>query len=106
MVTALQGGQPDRLPVTTHHLMTSFLKNYMGGASNLEFFDRFGLDATQWVVPHRPDESAGEYYDPVQGTPGFLESRRVATDQWRVFEEEECEPGTAHQALPVRHAQG
>ena len=84
---ALERRQPDRLPVTTHHLMDSFLRHQLGGASTREFFDRFGLDAIHWVVAHRPDEAAGEYYEPLQGAPGFLEARRVATDQWRVFPE-------------------
>ena len=81
---ALERRQPDRLPVTTHHLMDSFLRHALGGASAGEFFDRFGLDAIRWVVAHRPDEAAGEYDDPLQTTPGFLEARRVSTDQWRV----------------------
>ena len=38
-------------------------------------------------MAHRPDEAAGEYYDPLQGTPGFLEARRVASDHWRVYPE-------------------
>ena len=84
---ALERRQPDRLPVTTHHLMDSFLRNALGGASTREFFDRFGLDAIHWVVAHRPDEAASEYYDPLQATPGFLEARRVSTDQWRVRSE-------------------
>jgi hypothetical protein len=81
---ALERRQPDRLPVTTHHLMDSFLRRYLGGASALEFFDRFGLDAIHWVVAHRPDEAAGEFFDPLQGVPGFLEARRISTDRWRV----------------------
>jgi hypothetical protein len=97
MVCALDGGQPDRLPVTTHHLMDSFLKRSLGGASSLEFFDRFGLDAISWVVEHRPDDQAGEYYDPLQGAPGFLEARRIVSDQWRVF----VEP-ISDQELPTR----
>ena len=60
----------------------------MNGASNLEFFDRFGLDAINWVVAHRPDEEAGEFYDPLQGPLGFLEARRISTSAWRVFWEE------------------
>ena len=84
---ALERRQPDRLPVTTHHLMDSFLRRYLGGASAREFFDRFGLDAIHWVVAHRPDEAAGEYYDPLQEAPGFLEARRVSTDHWRVYPE-------------------
>ena len=42
--TALEGGRPDRLPATTHHLMPYFLNRYLGGASEEEFFQRFGLD--------------------------------------------------------------
>jgi hypothetical protein len=66
---ALERCQPDRLLVTTHHLMDSFLRHYLGRASAHEFFDRFGLDAIHWVVAHRPDEAAGEYYDPLQERP-------------------------------------
>ena len=88
MLTALDGGIPDRLPVTTHHLMDHHLNTYMGGMSHQEFFDHFGLDPITWVAPHRPDPSQGEYFDPLQGDPGFLQSRRIATDQWRIYEEE------------------
>lgn len=84
---ALDRGQPDRLPVTTHHLMNSFLARFMQGASAREFFDRFSLDAIHWVTAHRPNDSAGEYYDPLQGPPGFLEARRICTDRWRVWAE-------------------
>jgi uroporphyrinogen decarboxylase len=79
---------PDRLPATTHHLMTYFRDHYMGGMSNQECFEHFGLDAITWVVPHRPDAGSGEYYDPLQGEPGFLESRRIARDDWRVVAED------------------
>ncbi|HVO71338.1 MAG TPA: hypothetical protein VMT24_14910, partial [Aggregatilineaceae bacterium] len=83
MLTALDRGVPDRLPVTTHHVMPYFLETYMNGISDQEFFEHFHLDPITWTVPHRPDPSRGEYYDPLQGEIGFLESRRVATDQWR-----------------------
>ena len=62
LVTALQRGAADRLPVTTHHLMPYFLDTYMGGMSNQACFDHFGLDPITWTVPHRPDASAGEYF--------------------------------------------
>jgi uroporphyrinogen decarboxylase len=88
LVTAFERGVPDRLPATTHHLMSYFLDKYMGGMSNQEFFEHFGLDAIQWVSLHRPDPNQGEYYDPLQGELGFLESRRIATDQWRIYPEE------------------
>jgi hypothetical protein len=64
--------------------MPYFLDKYMGGMSNQECFEHFGMDAILWIVPHRPDTSKEEYYDPLQGEIGFLESRRVSTDQWRV----------------------
>jgi hypothetical protein len=84
LLTAIKGQTPDRLPVTTHHLMPYFLDKYMGGISKQAFFDHFGLDAIHWTVPHRPDPAQGEYEDPLQGEIGFLESRRVSTDEWRV----------------------
>jgi len=88
LLAALERQVPDRLPATTHHVMPSFLDRYMQGISSLEFFERFGLDAITWTVPHRPDEQAGEYYDPQQEEIRFLESRRIATDNWRVESEE------------------
>ena len=87
-LTAIAGGMPDRLPVTTHHVMPYFLHKYMGGMSTQAFFDHFGLDPILWVVPHRHDPEAGEYPDPSQGEVSFLESRRVASDQWRMSSED------------------
>jgi len=83
MVAALSGTMPDRLPVSTHHVMPSFLKKYLGGASNREFFDRFGLDPVCWVSENRADSSRGEYLDPDHHG-AFLEPRRVASERWRV----------------------
>lgn len=88
LLCALDRRLPDRLPVTTHHLMDSYLKTCCEGADSRGFFDRFGMDAVHWVVAHRPDESVGERTDPVQGKIGFLEARRVVTDQWRVAVED------------------
>ena len=88
LLTALAGGQPDRLPATTHHVMNTYLESCLPGTSQLGFFDRFGLDAILWTVPHRHDPARGEYPDPLQGTPRFLESRRVAADSWRIFPED------------------
>lgn len=88
MLAALERRVPDRLPATTHHIMPSFLEDRLPGLDTQGFFDRFGLDALTWTVPHRPDPSKGQYFDPQQGEPGFLESRRVASENWRVLEEE------------------
>jgi len=87
LLAAITKGKPDRLPVTTHHVMPYFLAKYLHGISTQEFFDQFGFDPIVWTVPHRPDARCGEYFDPLQGAPGFLESRRVTSDNWRVFTE-------------------
>ncbi len=50
LLAALDRGVPDRLPVTTHHLMPSYLR-HAGFSSELEYFDRFGLDAIRWATP-------------------------------------------------------
>ena len=52
LLTTLARGVPDRLPVTTHHLMPAFL-NALGGIGEREFFDRYGLDAIRWETPLR-----------------------------------------------------
>jgi uroporphyrinogen decarboxylase len=88
LLCALRGKQPDRLPVTTHHLMSSFLRHCLDDASPQAFFDRFGLDAIRWVVAHRPEPGKGECFDPSQGPPGFLEARRITSGQWRVVAED------------------
>ncbi len=72
---------PDRLPVTTHHLMPTFLDKYMGGMSRPEFFDHFGLDPTFWITAFSCDETKGEYFNP--GQPEKDAVRRVASDNWR-----------------------
>jgi len=100
MLAALDGRLPDRLPVTTHHLMPYFLDKYMNGMSDQAFFDYFDMDAYVWTVPHRHDPSQGEYPDPEQGEIGFLESRRVSTDDWRVYWEEL--PGYEYQTVRYR----
>lgn len=102
ILIALQGGKPDRLPATTHFLMPQFLNACMAGISEDEFFDGCGWDPIVYTTPHRPDPSQGEYYDPSQGEPGFLESRRIASDNWRV--RREAIVGREHPAARYRFA--
>jgi uroporphyrinogen decarboxylase len=87
-LNALKGEKTDRLPVTTHHLMPSFLDNYMAGITDQEFFDYFGLDPIKWTIAHTFDESNGEFFDPLHTETGFLEARRICTDSWRFSTEE------------------
>lgn len=87
MLTALAGGVPDRLPVTTHHVMPFFLDCHMGGISYDAFFDYFGLDAIRWLELLKPDSSKGQYYDPTQPEVEPYHSRRIITDHWRIERE-------------------
>jgi uroporphyrinogen decarboxylase len=87
LLTALDRGVPDRLPVTTHHLMPWFLQHCLGGLSPAGFFDRFGLDAIDWVFAHRPEPSEGARLDPDQGEIGYLDVPRLVSDDWRVTPE-------------------
>ncbi len=45
MMCALHGEKPDRLPVTVHQWQGYHLDKYLGGATPLEAFRRFGMDA-------------------------------------------------------------
>lgn len=88
MLAAITGTDPDRLPVTTHHIMPYFLDHCLNGMSERRFWDEFGLDAYCWTMPHKPAPGSGNYPDPLQTKIGFLESHRVASDSWRVYEQD------------------
>ncbi len=88
LLSAIKREIPDRLPVTTHHVMPYFLKTHMNGISYQEFFDYFGLDPINWVVAYRPDQSRGEYYDPEQKEIGFLQVPHISSDSWRIKKED------------------
>ena len=45
MMIALDKGKPDRLPVSVHQWQGYHLQEYLGGISDLEAFQRFGMDA-------------------------------------------------------------
>jgi uroporphyrinogen decarboxylase len=83
-IAALKKTKPDRLPVTTHHVMPSFLKNYMNGASSDDFFERFGMDPIKWVMAYDFSPEKGEYFDPLHVEMGFLEAKRIVSDNWQV----------------------
>jgi hypothetical protein len=88
MLKAINREKPDRLPATTHHVMTYFLDTYMNSMSIPEFFDHFGLDAVTWTDPHKPGVEMNQYYDSSQKEIGFLESHRITSDNWRITPEE------------------
>lgn len=84
LLTAIKRERPDRLPVTTHHLMPYFLNKYMNGISIQEFFDFFKLDPIVWTVPNKPF-SKNEYFAEVQPDAAETESRWICSDNWRVI---------------------
>jgi hypothetical protein len=45
LLCALKRGKPDRLPATVHQWQKYHLDTYLGGVSDLEAFEMFGLDA-------------------------------------------------------------
>jgi uroporphyrinogen decarboxylase len=92
LLTALERKKPDRLPVTTHHVMPYFLKHTMGGISVQEFFDYFGLDPIQWVDAQRPDPSKGDYFDPVQQKKNSLQPGYICSDNWIIQKEDISDP--------------
>lgn len=82
LISAISKNRTDRLPVTTHHVMPYFLKKYMNGITDQEFFEFFGLDPINWVMASAFSEKNGEYFDPDQQELGFLEMRRICSDNW------------------------
>jgi uroporphyrinogen-III decarboxylase len=98
LVAALDRQPTDCLPVTTHHLMRSFMEKHLPGGSDDDFFAEYGLDPIHWIFAHRPDEAAGAYLEPGH-VPGFLEAERIMSDDWR-FEHEDVPD---QQYATVRH---
>ena len=86
LVAALDRQPTDRLPVTTHHLMQSYMARHFPGQTDDDFFAAFGLDPICWVQAHRPDPNSTAYFESGH-VPGFLEARRITSGQWR-FEHE------------------
>lgn len=106
MRAAIKGEQPDRLPVTTHHVMQYFLDTYMNGIDYQEFFDYFGLDPIVWTVPHKPDKSRNEYYAPGQDEPAFLASQQIFSDNWQITSEPVSDPQYKSERFNVKTPKG
>lgn len=92
LLAALDRRVPDRLPVTTHHLMPSFLQ--AGGfADERAFFDRYALDAIRWTTPLAAADPAACGPDP--GWQPALEAWSFVSDNWRVIRETVPDPDYA-----------
>ncbi|MBP8130968.1 MAG: hypothetical protein KA184_15425 [Candidatus Hydrogenedentes bacterium] len=90
MVAALERRTPDRLPVTTHHVMPYYLDHYLGGVDAQVFFERFGLDPILWTGNPAPNCARGEYRFPELGG-------HVVSDAWHISREPV--PGTDSDAF-------
>ena len=84
LISAISGIKTDRLPVTTHHVMPWFLNKHMNGITNQEFFEFFGLDPINWVMASKCSVNTGEYFDPAHLELGFLEMRRICSENWKI----------------------
>jgi len=100
-IRTLEGGKADRLPVTMHHIMPSFLDNCMDGISDLEFFDFLGIDPINWVMAYQYSPNKGEYFDPEHTSLGFLEARRVCSDSWQIALESLEDPNYSTQRFNI-----
>jgi len=63
MLTALDGGVPDRLPASVHGWMRYWLENYAGGISPEEAYEKFGLDWSLYRWNWIKDENSRGSWD-------------------------------------------
>lgn len=63
LLAALDGRKPDRLPVTTHHVMPYFLNKYLGGMDQRRFLEEFGFDADLHLLRAFTSEASRRRYD-------------------------------------------
>jgi uroporphyrinogen decarboxylase len=87
LLTALERKIPDRLPVTTHHVLPYFLEHSMGGISVQEFFEYFGFDAILWIDANRADKSRGEFFDFDPKKPSSPGSSFLNSKNWLIKSE-------------------
>ena len=71
MMVALEGGKPDRMPVSVHQWQGYHLDKYLGGISDIQAFERFGMDAQiqYFECTFHPSDRAGYC---TNGTPALL----------------------------------
>ena len=101
MLTALTGGVPDRLPVTTHHVMPYFLDKYMGGIPYRSFSTTSAWMRGCGPCRTSPTNRTGEYFDPSQTFIHPLDhTHRVVSDNWRI--ETETIPDPQYQTVRYR----
>ena len=87
LMSAINRQIPDRLPVTTHHIMPYFLNKYMKGMDNDHFFAETGLDPIIWITPYMPDEKKGQFRIDSSNEPDIFSIRKIFSEKWRIEEQ-------------------
>jgi uroporphyrinogen-III decarboxylase len=105
-LTAIRRRKADRLPVTTHHVMPSFLDEYFQGKNKDAFFDYLGLDPVTWEMAYTFNPGTGEYFDPLHTELGFLEASRISSDNWRFKIDELPDPTYKKQRFAIQTPKG
>ena len=72
MMCALEKGKPDRMPVSLHQWQGYHLDNYLEGISDLEAFEKFGMDAQIQYF-----EEMGQFWLP------NADFEKASTKEWR-----------------------
>ncbi|MEE9602364.1 MAG: hypothetical protein V3V75_03600 [Thermoguttaceae bacterium] len=72
MLCALERGKPDRLPLSIHQWQKYYLDEHLGGISELEAFDRFGMDAQ------------AQYFGDVGQVQEGSAALEASSSQWRI----------------------
>ena len=80
LLCALDGGKPDRLPVSLHQWQPYHLEEHLGGITVLEAFERFGMDAQIQYF-----ESMGQFWLVEAdfskfSTPEWIDEARIVSD--------------------------
>ncbi len=72
MLCSLERGKPDRLPLSIHQWQKYYLDEHLGGISELEAFDRFGMDAQ------------AQYFGDVGQVQEGSAALEASSSQWRI----------------------
>jgi uroporphyrinogen decarboxylase len=107
LLCALELGQPDRLPATTHAWMDYHLQHTLGGMDALSAYRRFGLDAALQVPHVQPTHSADWVVSrramPRNGE-GQLTETKVKTPEGELHWTEESDEYTSWVTeYPIKH---
>lgn len=102
MLAALNRELPDRLPVTTHHVLPWFLENTMKGISTQEFFDRFGLDPICWPSPHKAMNAWRLDHERVQYSDSIIQPAIFTSDEWQVSRSQSEDRGFMKESFSIR----